>query len=160
MWGLPSASFLRGGLVVMKGLKNRRFVFEMDSARAAALTTQAWKIYPCGWLCRSTASISRAGVRLSGARKFQVGFRKVVECESHDVRFIQTFGDTLDITRDQVPRHREAESAASRAIADNPLESEFGSFVHHITFSSVAVSAIHAQSNHLRGAIQVQRSLE
>src|SRR5215468_10703336 len=71
---------------------------------------------------------------------------EIVECESHDVGFIQTFGYTLDITRDQVARHREAESAASRAIADNPLESEFGSFVGHFTFYSVAESAIHAQA--------------
>jgi hypothetical protein len=34
----------------MEGLKNRRFVFEMDSALDAALTTKAWEIYLCGWL--------------------------------------------------------------------------------------------------------------
>jgi len=76
------------------------------------------------------------------------------------IGLIQTFGYTLDITRDQMARHREAESAASRAIADNSLESEFGSFVRHITFSSVAESVIPAHSDHLRGAIQGQRSLE
>src|SRR5215470_14748104 len=75
---------------------------------------------------------------------------EIVECESHDVRFIQTFGDTLDITGDQVPRHHEAESAASRAIADNSLESEFGSFVRHLTFYSITASAIYAHSDHLR----------
>ncbi|SRR6266540_3828337 len=63
---------------------------------------------------------------------------EIVECESRYIEFIQTFCYTLDITRDQVPRHCDTESAASRAIADNPLESEFGSFVRHITFSSVA----------------------
>jgi hypothetical protein len=57
-------------------------------------------------------------------------------------------------------RHREAESAASRAIADNPLESEFGSFVGHFTFYSITASAIYAHSDHLRGAIQGQRTLE
>jgi len=62
---------------------------------------------------------------------------EIVECESHDIGFVQTFGYTLDITRDQVARHREAESTAGRAVADNPLESEFCSFVRHITFSSV-----------------------
>src|SRR5215468_2959081 len=108
----------------------------------------------CRHKCRDSLIISICNHDRAGTCE------EIVECESHDVRFIQTFGDTLDITGDQVPRHREAESAASRAIADNPLESEFGSFVRHITFSSVAVSAIHAQSNHLRGAIQVQRSLE
>src|SRR5215475_9781292 len=84
---------------------------------------------------------------------------KIVECESRYIGFIQTFGYTLDIARDQVARHHEAESAASRAIADNPLESEFGSFVRHITFSSVAASAIHARIDHMRGALQGQRSL-
>src|SRR5262245_34507788 len=60
--------------------------------------------------------------------------QEIVECESRDVGFVQTLGDTLDITRDQVARHCEAEPTASWAIADNPLESEFGSSVRHFTF--------------------------
>src|SRR6266508_177624 len=84
---------------------------------------------------------------------------EIVECESHYIGFIQPFGYTLDITRDQVARHREAESAASRAIADKPLESEFGSFVRHITFCSITASAIHAHSDYLRSALQWHSSL-
>jgi hypothetical protein len=37
-------------VVMVEGLKNRRFVFEMDSARAAAVTTVAWKMCQGGWL--------------------------------------------------------------------------------------------------------------
>ena len=35
---------------------------------------------------------------------------EIVERESHDVGFIQTFGYRLNITRDQIARRREAEN--------------------------------------------------
>src|SRR5215813_5694403 len=108
----------------------------------------------CRYKCRDSLIISICNHDRAGTCE------EIVECESHDVRFIQTFGNTLDITGDQVPRHHEAESAASRAVADNSPESEFGSFFRHLTFYSITASAIYAHSDHLRGAIQGQRTLE
>src|SRR5262249_1012571 len=48
---------------------------------------------------------------------------EIVECELRYIGFIQTFGYTLDITRDQMARHREAEwpqAEQSQTIRLNP----------------------------------------